>query len=47
MKNSTNGVNVYYNLNGDRLTLKEDVNLDGDFEDFFGVPETIEYKKAG
>jgi hypothetical protein len=47
MKSSSNGVNVYYTLSGNKLTLKEDVNLDGDFDDFFGVPETIEYTKAG
>ncbi len=47
MKSSTNGVNVYYSMDGGKLTLKEDVNLDGDFDDFFGVPETIEYKKVG
>lgn len=36
---------VYYSLDGDKLTLKEDYNLDGDFEDVIGMPETAVYTK--
>jgi hypothetical protein len=45
MQSSTNDYAVFYSLEGDKLTLKEDYNLDGDFEDVFGMPETVLYSK--
>jgi len=46
MKSSTNTYAIYYSLEGDQLTLKEDYNLDGDFDDVIGgMPETVRYTK--
>ncbi len=44
-KKSGSGYNIQYKLDGNKLTLKEDINLDGDFEDSFDTPETITYSK--
>jgi hypothetical protein len=46
MKSSTNTYAILYSLEGDKLTLKEDYNLDGDFDDVIGgMPETVHYTK--
>lgn len=45
MEASTNTYAIYYLIDGDKLTLKEDYNLDGDFEDVIGMPETLIYTK--
>lgn len=45
MESSTNTYAVFYSIDGDKLTLKEDYNLDGDFEDVLGMPETVVYTK--
>ncbi|QBQ53217.1 hypothetical protein [Nitrosococcus wardiae] len=45
MKSTTNDYAIYYTVEGDKLTLKEDYNLDGDFDDVIGMPETVIYTK--
>ncbi|MGR6034808.1 MAG: hypothetical protein ACU4EQ_02540 [Candidatus Nitrosoglobus sp.] len=45
MQPSTNDYAIFYSLEDGKLTLKEDYNLDGDFEDVFGMPETVQYSK--
>lgn len=46
MKSTTNDYAIYYSIEGDKLTLKEDYNLDGDFDDVIGgLPETAVYTK--
>lgn len=43
---STNTHSILFSLKGDQLTLKEDYNLDGDFNDIVGgKPETLVYSK--
>jgi hypothetical protein len=44
-KKSDSGYNVQYVIDGNKMTLKEDINLDGDFDDSFDTPETITYIK--
>ena len=46
MKSSKNDYAIQYKLEGDKLTLKEDINIDGDFDDVFQVPETLTYTKV-
>ncbi len=46
MKSSKNEYAIQYKLEGDKLTLKEDINVDGDFDDVFQVPETLTYTKV-
>ncbi len=46
MKSSKNDYAIQYKLEGDKLTLKEDINVDGDFDDVFQVPETLTYTKV-
>ncbi len=46
MKSSKNEYAIQYQLEGDKLTLKEDINIDGDFDDVFQVPETLTYTKV-
>ncbi len=46
MKSSKNEYAIQYTLDGDKLTLKEDINLDGDFDDVFESAETTTYTKA-
>ncbi|MGH8489866.1 MAG: hypothetical protein ACREXS_13615 [Gammaproteobacteria bacterium] len=46
MKSSKNEYAIQYTLEGDKLTLKEDINVDGDFDDVFQVPETLTYTKV-
>jgi hypothetical protein len=46
MKSSKNEYAIQYTVEGDKLTLKEDINLDGDFDDVFESPETLSYNKA-
>ncbi|MGH8554495.1 MAG: hypothetical protein ACREUD_02840 [Gammaproteobacteria bacterium] len=46
MKSSKNEYAIQYKLEGDKLTLKEDINVDGDFDDVFQVPETLTYTKG-
>lgn len=45
MSDSANTYTVLYSLDGDTLTLKEDYNLDGDYEDVIGKPETLVYTR--
>lgn len=45
MKSSKNDYAIQYKLDGNQLTLKEDINLDGDFDDVFESPETLTYTK--
>jgi hypothetical protein len=46
MKSSKNEYAIQYTVEGDTLTLKEDINLDGDFDDVFESPETLIYTKV-
>jgi hypothetical protein len=46
MKSSKNEYAIQYTLEGDKLTLMEDINVDGDFDDVFQVPETLTYTKV-
>jgi len=46
MKSSKSDYAVQYKLEGDKLTLKEDINVDGDFDDVFQAPETLTYTKV-
>ncbi|MFH0351255.1 MAG: hypothetical protein ACHBMF_04920 [Chromatiales bacterium] len=46
MKSSKNEYAIQYKLEGDKLTLKEDINVDGDFDDVFQAPETLTYTKV-
>ncbi|MGH8507555.1 MAG: hypothetical protein ACREVH_02380 [Gammaproteobacteria bacterium] len=46
MKSSKNDYAIQYKIEGDKLTLKEDINIDGDFDDVFQVPETLTYTKV-
>ncbi|MGH8531536.1 MAG: hypothetical protein ACREV1_02120 [Gammaproteobacteria bacterium] len=46
MKSSKNDYAIQYKLEGDKLTLKEDINVDGDFDDVFQAPETLTYTKV-
>ncbi|MGH8511016.1 MAG: hypothetical protein ACREU8_06425 [Gammaproteobacteria bacterium] len=46
MKSSQNDYAIQYSLEGDKLTLKEDINIDGDFDDVFQAPETLTYTKV-
>jgi len=46
MKSSKNDYAIQYKLEGDKLTLKEDINVDGDFDDVFQVPEILTYTKV-
>ncbi|MGH8480618.1 MAG: hypothetical protein ACREXK_13890 [Gammaproteobacteria bacterium] len=45
MKSTKNEYAIQYTVVGDKLTLKEDINLDGDFDDVFESPETLTYTK--
>lgn len=45
MKASKNDYAIQYTLDGGKLTIKEDINLDGDFDDVFEAPETLTYTK--
>jgi hypothetical protein len=42
---SANDYAIFYSLKDGKLTLKEDYNLDGDFDDVLGMPETVVYSK--
>ncbi|MGH8581630.1 MAG: hypothetical protein ACREWG_02350 [Gammaproteobacteria bacterium] len=46
MKSSKNGYNIAYKLDGEKLTLQEDINLDGDYDDVFDSSETMTYTKV-
>lgn len=46
MKSTKNDYAIQYALEGGKLTLKEDINLDGDFDDVFESPETLSYTKV-
>ena len=46
MKSTKNDVAIQYTVDGNKLILKEDQNLDGDFDDVFGSPETMTYTKV-
>jgi hypothetical protein len=46
MKSSKNDYAIQYTVQGNKLTLKEDINLDGDFDDVFESPETLAYTKV-
>ncbi len=46
MKSSKNEYAIQYTLAGGKLTLKEDINLDGDFDDVFESAETTSYTKV-
>lgn len=46
MKSSKSDYAIQYRLEGDKLTLMEDINLDGDFDDVFETPETLIYTKV-
>jgi hypothetical protein len=46
MKSSKNDYAIQYKLDGNKLTLKEDINMDGDFDDVFQSPETLTYTKV-
>ena len=46
MKSSTNDYAITFSKDGDKLTLKEDINVDGDFDDVFTAPETLVYTKV-
>ncbi len=45
MKSSKNEYAIQYKVEGSTLTLKEDINLDGDFDDVFESAETMSYTK--
>jgi hypothetical protein len=45
MKPSKNEYAIQYTVEGNKLTLKEDINMDGDFDDVFESPETLTYTK--
>lgn len=45
MKSSKNEYAIQYTVDGNKLTLKEDINLDGDFDDVFESAETMTYTK--
>jgi hypothetical protein len=44
-KKTDAGYNIAYSVDGNKLTLKEDINLDGDTDDVFDTPETLVYIK--
>jgi hypothetical protein len=46
MKPSKNEYAIQYTVEGNKLTLKEDINMDGDFDDVFESPETLTYTKV-
>ena len=46
MKSQKNDYAIQYKLDGNKLTLKEDINLDGDFDDVFESAETMTYTKV-
>ncbi|MGH8469029.1 MAG: hypothetical protein ACREVY_08655 [Gammaproteobacteria bacterium] len=46
MKSSKSDYAIQYKLDGNKLTLKEDINIDGDFDDVFQAPETLTYTKV-
>ncbi len=45
MKSSKSDYAIQYTVEDGKLTLKEDINLDGDFDDVFESPETLTYTK--
>jgi len=45
MKAQKNEYAIQYTVEGNKLTLKEDINLDGDFDDVFESAETMTYTK--
>jgi len=46
MKSSQNEYMIAFSLDGAKLTLKEDINVDGDYDDVFTSPETLVYTKV-
>jgi hypothetical protein len=46
MKSSQNDYAITFSKDGDKLTMKEDINVDGDFDDTFTAPETLVYTKV-
>lgn len=46
MKPQKNEYAIQYKREGAKLTLKEDINLDGDFDDVFESPETLTYTRV-
>ncbi|MDQ3563275.1 MAG: hypothetical protein M3436_03755 [Pseudomonadota bacterium] len=46
MKSSKSDYAIKYKLEGDKLTLMEDINLDGDYDDVFQAPETLIYTRV-
>jgi hypothetical protein len=46
MKSTKNDVAIQYTVDGNKLILKEEQNLDGDFDDVFGSPESMTYTKV-
>jgi hypothetical protein len=46
MKSAGSDYAIKYAKEGDKVITREDINLDGDFDDMFDTPETITYSKV-